>query len=110
MASARAVGGHNVRTCRREEQWEKRDYASDGREGECPEERLVLRGEQAAKTSTLKWACVEFANPNLRGTSTRRMAFSCTCQPNMYDVKPQRVNAVTKDLYDVFVHSLPMYI
>lgn len=37
----------------------------------------------------------------LSGMNTIRMAFSCTCQPNMNDVQPQMTRARTKSM-DVF--------
>lgn len=42
---------------------------------------------------------------DVRGTKTRRTAFSCTCQPNMYDVYPHSVNARRKLLYVGSRHS-----
>ena len=35
---------------------------------------------------------------HLRGTRTSSIAFSCTCQPNIKDVHPHSVRAVTNDL------------
>lgn len=46
----------------------------------------------------------------LRGARTSSMAFSCTCQPNMKEVHPHSVRAVTNDLYVGARQSLTRYI
>ena len=43
---------------------------------------------------------------NLKGTKTSRIAFSCTCHPNIKEAKPHNVNASTNDLYVAFLQSL----
>ncbi len=42
----------------------------------------------------------------LKGTKTRRTAFSWTCHPNKNDVQPDSVKAVKNDLYEGFLQSL----
>ena len=47
-----------------------------------------------------------FRASKLNGMMTRRIAFSCTCQPNKKDAYPQRVTAPTKVSHVGFMKSL----
>lgn len=99
--------GMAAHTCGGEEKGKQRVYPRYGRNHESAEVGVVLGSQQATDYSGLKRRG-HARTTHLRGTRTSKMAFSCTCQPNMYDVKPHKVNAVTNDLYEVLVQSLPI--